>query len=244
MNGDRTPNNKDRNLTKILTPSKGIWIPESGKLLLVESGILRFGIQNKAQGIRNPNSTDKVWNAVPGIRNRQRGIWNPRLSWIPLHGAKNTFVHFIRKHCPFWGPKQQFYYYVHQSHRIKIYFFSVLYHRFIVLVRFTLYSKFLSTYNKSHQKSRASVSVLQEFIPWTCLFYLRFHGRQKTLKWSQRKEPRNMIENWSVLLSSVGQPLVQSHYRHPEIKVTNANMCKCISLIQTLTQTCPIKSVH
>ena len=73
--------------------------------------------------------------------------------------------------------------------------------------------------------------MLNEFITWTCLFYLRFHGRQKTLKWSQRKEPRNMIENWSVLPSSVGQPLVQSHYRHPEIKVTNANMCKHITLL-------------
>ena len=242
MNGDRAPNNKDRNLTKILTSSKGIRIPESGKLLLVESGILRFRIQKKAQGIRNPNSTDKDWNALPGIRNRQRGICNPRLSWIPLHGAKNTFVHFIRKHYPFWGPKQQFYYNVYQSHRIKIYFFPFC----IIALSFWLDLRF----NQNSSAVIINPIRSQELLfpcsksLWTCLFYLRFHGRQKTLKWSQRKEPRNMTENWSVLLSSVGQPLVQSHYRHPEIKVTNANMCKCISLIQTLTQTCPIKSVH
>ena len=33
---------------------KGIRILESGKLLLVESGIVGFGIRNTAQGIRNP----------------------------------------------------------------------------------------------------------------------------------------------------------------------------------------------
>ena len=30
--------------------------------------------------IRNPNSTDKDWNPVPGIRNPRRAIQNPRLS--------------------------------------------------------------------------------------------------------------------------------------------------------------------
>ena len=40
-------------------------------------------------GIQNPSSTDKDWNPVPGIRNPQRGIQNPRLSRIPLHGAKH-----------------------------------------------------------------------------------------------------------------------------------------------------------
>ena len=43
---------------------KGIPIPEAQKILLVESGILDFGICNTAQGIRNctirdPSSTDK-----------------------------------------------------------------------------------------------------------------------------------------------------------------------------------------
>ena len=53
-----------------IAPFKGTRIQESGNFLLVESGILGFGIQNTAQGIRNP---------APGIP-------NPRESWIPLHG--------------------------------------------------------------------------------------------------------------------------------------------------------------
>ena len=38
-------------------------------------------------GIQNLSSTEKYWNPVPGIRNPQRGIQNPRLSWISLHGT-------------------------------------------------------------------------------------------------------------------------------------------------------------
>ena len=68
--------------------------PESGKFLLVKSGILGFGIRNTAQelgiqltiGIQNPLSIVKGWNSVTGIRYPLRGIQNPRLSWIPLHG--------------------------------------------------------------------------------------------------------------------------------------------------------------
>ena len=69
-------------------PCKGIQIPESGKILLMESGI-----QVKESGIpltiviQNPSSTDKYWNPVPRIRNPQCEIRNPRLSWIPLHEA-------------------------------------------------------------------------------------------------------------------------------------------------------------
>ena len=33
----------------------------------------------------------EIWNPVLGIRNPQGGIQNPRLSWIPLHGAKWTY---------------------------------------------------------------------------------------------------------------------------------------------------------
>ena len=83
-------------------PSRRTLNPESEKIVLAESGIFGgFGIRNAAQGIRNPltieiqkpTSTDKDWNPVPGIRNPRRGIQNPRLSWISLHGAKQTFVH-------------------------------------------------------------------------------------------------------------------------------------------------------
>ena len=38
---------------------EGVRVPESGKFWLVESGILGFGIQNTAQGIRNPT---EEWN--------------------------------------------------------------------------------------------------------------------------------------------------------------------------------------
>ena len=66
----------------------GLWNPESGKVLLVKSKILGFGICDSTQGIRNPadgwNPDESIpknstWNVVP-----QRGIQNPRLSWIPL----------------------------------------------------------------------------------------------------------------------------------------------------------------
>ena len=40
----------------LVAPCKGIRIPESGKILLMESEILGFGIQNTAQGIRNPTN--------------------------------------------------------------------------------------------------------------------------------------------------------------------------------------------
>ena len=54
------------------------WIPESGTL---ESGTLI------TIGIQNTSSTDKYWDPVPGIRNPQCRIQNPRESWIPLHKA-------------------------------------------------------------------------------------------------------------------------------------------------------------
>ena len=74
---------------------KGIRIPECKKFLLVESriwenllvesGILGFGIQNTAQGIRNPTnfwirnqiSIDKDWNPVIGVWDPWCGIQNP-----------------------------------------------------------------------------------------------------------------------------------------------------------------------
>ena len=53
--------------------------------LLVESGVLGFGIRNTAQGIwnpanfgiRNPISIDKDWNPVTGIWDPRYGIQNP-----------------------------------------------------------------------------------------------------------------------------------------------------------------------
>ena len=80
--------------------------PESGNILLVESGILGLRIpkiQLKESGIpltigiQNPESriqvsTDKGWNPVPGIQNLPRGIENPRPSWIPLHEVEKRIL--------------------------------------------------------------------------------------------------------------------------------------------------------
>ena len=81
------------------TPCRGIQVLKSGKVSLVESGTLGFGIQNPDQEIWNPTN-NKTWksqvdwqriqNPVPGIRNPQHGIQNPRLSWIPLHGGNKV----------------------------------------------------------------------------------------------------------------------------------------------------------
>ena len=60
------------------TPCEAIWILESLKFLNVLSGLLGFGILNAAQGV--PESSH--W-----IKNPQRGIQNPTLSWILLHGV-------------------------------------------------------------------------------------------------------------------------------------------------------------
>ena len=64
-----------------------LWNPETVEVLLVNSGILGFGIPNAAQGIQNPSFTDKDWNPVPGILNPCQGIQNTRLSWITSHRA-------------------------------------------------------------------------------------------------------------------------------------------------------------
>ena len=76
-----------------IAPCKGIRIPESRKILLIESGkqpkesgiLLTIGIQN-------PSFTDKYGNPLPGIRNPQRGFQNPRLPWIPLHGVNDNSI--------------------------------------------------------------------------------------------------------------------------------------------------------
>ena len=65
---------------------------ESGiqQTFIVESGILRFGIRNTAQVIRN---AAKDWNKDSRFHKQRRnrnalpGIQNPRLFTIPFHGA-------------------------------------------------------------------------------------------------------------------------------------------------------------
>ena len=41
---------------EFIAPCKGVRIPDSGNISPAESGILGFGIQAKAQGIRNPTN--------------------------------------------------------------------------------------------------------------------------------------------------------------------------------------------
>ena len=53
---------------------KGIRIRGSEKLLLVESGILGFGIRNVAQGIRN---LTEDWNPESSTRDLESTAWNP-----------------------------------------------------------------------------------------------------------------------------------------------------------------------
>ena len=51
-----------KNRIIISAPYKGLRILKSGKILLMESGILGFGIRNTAQGFRNPTND---WNPEP-----------------------------------------------------------------------------------------------------------------------------------------------------------------------------------
>ena len=84
-----------KNATQV-APCKGRRIPESGKFCLwnLESWPLQSGIQLKESGIpltpwiQNSVFTYKDWNPVPVIRNKRRGIQNPRLPWVSFHGAK------------------------------------------------------------------------------------------------------------------------------------------------------------
>jgi len=75
----------------------GFWNPVNFFLWNLESWVLESGIQLKESGIpltigiQNPSSTDSNWNPAPGIRNPQRRIQNPGLSWIPLKGVKCGF---------------------------------------------------------------------------------------------------------------------------------------------------------
>ena len=65
-----------------IAPCKGLRIPESGKILLMESGIqLKESRIHLTIGIQDP--TDKYWNRVSGIRNTTQGILNPTNDWNP-----------------------------------------------------------------------------------------------------------------------------------------------------------------
>ena len=54
------------------------WIPESVKILLVESGILSIGIQNTAQGIGHPTRRNQL---TVRYRKKEREMSNPEFSF-------------------------------------------------------------------------------------------------------------------------------------------------------------------
>ena len=63
-----------------VAPCKGIRIPESKKLLLVESrwsGMLGFGIRHIVQGIRNPSKDWKSKSVSDNTWNPESTAWNP-----------------------------------------------------------------------------------------------------------------------------------------------------------------------
>ena len=64
-----------RATVELFARCKEIQITESERFLLVESGIqLKQSGIRLTIGIRNPSSTHKDWNPVPGIRNPWCGI--------------------------------------------------------------------------------------------------------------------------------------------------------------------------
>ena len=96
---DSGPHAKIRQIPESSSRKLSFWSQGGLSSGLVESEILGFGIWNSAQRIRNPTNdwnleskfTDKdsLPNPVPQVRNPQREIENPRLSYITFHGAKD-----------------------------------------------------------------------------------------------------------------------------------------------------------
>ena len=132
--------------------------PESRKFLLVQSGILGFGIRNTSQGIWNPtkdwNPESKfhwqtIRNPVPGIWYLLRRIHNPVLSWIPLHGAISMgalLLAYLRR-VDVNEFRVKSYAILSLQPRKPIYFFIFLKFQFSWRKQFT--SIFLSTYISS-----------------------------------------------------------------------------------------------
>ena len=78
--------------SSLLAPCKGIRIAESRKFLLVESGILGFGIRNLDCGIRNPanGGIPLTRNPESTARNPESTAWNPEsTAWNPESTAWN-----------------------------------------------------------------------------------------------------------------------------------------------------------
>ena len=75
-------------------PCKGIRIPESRNFLLLESGILGFGIRNPALGIRNPT---KDWNPESDLLKI-----HSRLDWVTRSKEKPSMESLPRVYASTW----------------------------------------------------------------------------------------------------------------------------------------------
>ena len=73
-------------------------IPEYGKILFMESGILGCGIWNLTNDW-NPESKFYWQILESSFLNRESGIENPRLSWIPLRGRRYHQINFVAFPC-------------------------------------------------------------------------------------------------------------------------------------------------
>ena len=68
-----------RNVLFTIVSCKGIWIPKSENFLHVESGILGFGIRNRARGILNP--TKKMESGIQFPLKLESTAWIPGGCW-------------------------------------------------------------------------------------------------------------------------------------------------------------------
>ena len=96
----------NKNVNKSIGPCQGIRVLEPVKFLFVESGILSFGMRNKAQRIRNAT---KDWNPIQrstrkkvelGAWNQESTAWNPEsktvldsLTWNEKQHMSKTAVY-------------------------------------------------------------------------------------------------------------------------------------------------------
>ena len=98
--------NQDFQIREIILGNLCLWNTESRNLLLVESGILSFGIRNPTQGIQNPtkdwDSESKFhWQGIgnPPLRVKYPSLFLlPYVGWFLIYWFLNSF-HYILPLC-------------------------------------------------------------------------------------------------------------------------------------------------
>ena len=73
----------------VIHSTHNLQIEKENKLVMHSNNVFQCSkIQTRKRNAKKSIKAVKNWNpALFGIRNPQRGIQNPRMSWIPLHGA-------------------------------------------------------------------------------------------------------------------------------------------------------------